>query len=531
MKNSKHTSDGEILISLNKEYNSGKFSNVSAQLILDSNKTKLKIDYSVKPNVDEINILGADKANEVEIYNILKPLKGSFYCERNLVKYLLKITTHYRSIGLPFAEIKNIYFDKSSNNLNITIDEGIINQIDIVGNELSRERLIERELVFNEGEHLTSESISKSLQNLRTTGLFNSVDINIVKQDRLNIVRVNIEDKLTGIIRLGLKFDNERFLQPSIDIRNGNLFGTGTELGLNFFGGLRNQLFILEHKANRIFNTYLTYKLKAYYDNENIYTYSNDITTNQNEFSSTRSGEYRQSIWGFSAGLGMQAGKFGSLISEFRYERNKVSNIDGETVVPYILDLAALRFNLKIDTQDKYPYPNHGTLLNTYYETSQKFFGGDESYVKYALQYRGYFTINNVHTIIPRFEIGFADETLPLSQQFRFGGQYSFWGYHEDEFRGRQIIIGSLAYRYKLPFQMWFDTYISALYNIGSIWEREEEMKLKNFKHAVGLMISWDTPIGPADFGLGRSFFFDKGLENIVVKGDPILYFSVGYFF
>ena len=219
------------------------------------------------------------------------------------------------------------------------------------------------------------------------------------------------------------------------------------------------------------------------------------------------------------------------MISEFRYERNKVDNLEGKTISPYILDIAAFRFSMRIDTQDKFPYPNSGTLLNTYYETSQKLLGADESYIKYALQYRGYFSFNNSNTLIPRFEIGFADETLPLSQHFSFGGHHSFWGYNEDEFRGRQILIGSITYRYKLPFKVWFDTYVSGLYNIGSIWEREEEMKLKTFKHAVGLMISWDTPIGPADFGAGRSFTINRGLEEIIVKGDPTLYFSVGYFF
>ena len=219
------------------------------------------------------------------------------------------------------------------------------------------------------------------------------------------------------------------------------------------------------------------------------------------------------------------------MIAEFRYEQDKVSNLDRETITPYSFDIAAFRFSMKIDTQDKYPYPNSGTLFNTYYETSQKFLGADESYIKYALEYRGYFTINNSHTFIPRFEIGFADETLPLSQQFSFGGQFSFFGYREYEFRGRQIIIGSLTYRYKLPFQLWFDTYFSGLYNLGSISEREEEMQLKDFKHAVGLIASWDTPIGPADLGVGRSFIINKNLEKIIVRGELEIYFSIGYFF
>ncbi len=525
-----YVSNGEILIAISKEYEKGKYSNILAEIIFDESSAKLKIIPSLKPILNSVTIVGASENNKNKMLEILNPLVNDFYCKSKLVNYLVSIQSYYRKIGYPFAEIENVEFDDVTNKLTITIDEGIVNSIIVSGNKRSRDAVILRELDVKEDEFLTSSKLSKSLENLRTTGLFNSVDINIKKKNGKNILKVSVEDKLTSVIRLGMKIDNERFLQPSIDIRNENLFGSGTEIGAQFFGGLRNQLVLVEHKANRIFDTYLTYKIKAYYDNKSIYTYSDDKVTSLSEFSRSQIGEYRQSLLGVSAGVGTQTGKFGNLIAEFRYEQNKVSNIDGKTIDPYNIDIAAFRFSMKIDTQDKYPYPTSGTLFNTYYETSQKLLGADESYLKYALEYKGYFTINNSHTFIPRFEIGFADETLPLSQQFSFGGEFSFWGYREYEFRGRQIIIGSLTYRYKLPFKLWFDTYISGLYNIGSIWEREEEMKVKNFKHAAGVLISWDTPLGPADIGIGRSFIIND-IENIIVRGRPTVYFSLGYFF
>jgi len=530
-KGESRVSNREILVAIATEYATGNYSNISAELIVDEDITRLKVDYLLKPTINKIYLVGSGENNKNKILDILDPVLNDVYCERKLVEYLISTLSYYRNIGYPFAEIEEIEFDKETNKLTITIDEGIVNSIIVSGNERSRTPLIMRELEIKEGEYLTSSKLSQSLENLRTTGLFTSIDINIEKKDGLNILKITVEDKLTGIARFGMKIDNERYLQPSIDIRNENLFGTGTELSAYFFGGLRNQLFIIEHKANRIFNTYLTYKIKGYVDSKDIYTYTDDPQTDPNKYSRSRSGEYRQIMLGTSVGLGMQAGKFGDLIAEFRYEQNRIYNISDDVINPYNINIAALKFSMKIDTQDKYPYPTSGTRFNTYYETSQKFLGADISYIKYALKYRSYFTIHKSHTIIPKFEIGFADETLPLSQQFSFGGQFSFWGYREIEYRGRQIIIGSLAYRYKLPFKFWFDTYISARYNIGSIWEREEEMKVKDFKHATGIMISWDTPIGPADLGVGRSFIIDKNLPDIMVKGESIVYFSIGYFF
>ena len=524
-------SNREILVAIGNEYATGKYENISAELILDSNITRLKLDPTPKPIIKNIEIIGSSENNKINLFDILAPVINDVYFSESFIEYLINTMSYYRQIGYSFAEIEKIQFDEKTNALTLTIDEGIVNSIVVTGNERSRTPLIMRELQIKEGEHLTSEKLFQSLENLRTTGLFTSIDINLEKKDDLNILKISVEDKLTGIARFGLKIDNQRYLQPSVDIRNENLFGTGTELSAYFFGGLRNQLLLIEHKANRIFNTYLTYKIKGYYDSKDIYTYMDDPITDPNSYSRSESGEYRQVLLGTSLGLGMQAGKFGNLIAELRYEQNRVFNLTNEVIDPYNINIAALKLSMDIDTQDKYPYPSSGTRFHTYYETSQSILGADVSYIKYALEYKGYFTIQKSHTLIPRFEIGFADETLPLSQQFDFGGQFSFWGYREYEFRGRQIIIGSLAYRYKLPFKFLFESYISARYNLGSIWEREEEMKLKDFKHATGIMISWDTPIGPADLGVGRSFIIDKNLPDIMIWGESVVYFSIGYFF
>jgi len=527
---SKQINNKEIYIAICNELLTGRYFDITANLIYDKDSAFIKIDAIEKSKVKKINLIGNEEVNKEKIENILIPIVGDFYCNMTLINYLIKIQSYYRNIGFPFAEIEKINFNDKSGELSISIDEGIVDEIVVDGNERSSNPLIFRELEIKEGEYLTSEKLSKSLENLRTTGLFNSVDINIKKNNETNILKVTVEDKLTGVARFGITVDNERFLQPIIDVRNENLFGTGTEFGFHFSGGLRNQLLLIEHKANRIFDTYLTYKIKGYYDAKDIFTYVDDPQTSANVFSRSNSGEYRQELFGISVGVGTQTGKFGNLIAEFRYEKNKVLNLTNEVVSPYSKNLAAFRFSMKIDTQDKYPYPLSGIFLHSYYETAQQLIAGDESYIKYALFYRNYFSITPNHTIIPKFEIGFADETLPLSQQFFFGGIESFFGFRENEYRGRQIIVGGLTYRYKPPFKILFDTYFSVLYNLGSIWEREEEMRFAHFKHGVGAIISFDSPVGPIDFGYGRSFTINKLLDKIVVRGEPTFYFSLGFF-
>ena len=140
------------------------------------------------------------------------------------------------------------------------------------------------------------------------------------------------------------------------------------------------------------------------------------------------------------------------------------------------------------------------------------------------------FKLNKSQVLTSRIHIGFGDKTLPLSEQFTLGGQYSFFGEYEDEFRGRQIALASLMYQLKLPFKIFFDTYLWFRYDLGATWRTQELIRFKDLKHGIGGTVSFDTPIGPADFSIGRSFLLRKDLpENPLSWGDILFYFSIGH--
>ena len=103
---------------------------------------------------------------------------------------------------------------------------------------------------------------------------------------------------------------------------------------------------------------------------------------------------------------------------------------------------------------------------------------------------------------------------------------------HDNEYRGRQILLASLMYRYKLPFLIFFDTYLKVRYDIGSTWPEQESIRFKDLKHGIGGAIAFDTPIGPAEFAVGRSFLLRNDLtKNPVRWGEVLFYFSIGYYY
>ena len=288
----------------------------------------------------------------------------------------------------------------------------------------------------------------------------------------------------------------------------------------------------LEHKSNRIFNTYLTYKINAYYQFQDIFHYTDIPTTSDKRFSRITDGEYRQIYYGTSISVGTQVEKLGNLIFKGKYQFDETKIIDSSEVSPYKTKIVSLKISSTIDTQDKYPYPKNGVYFKGSYETAHSILGGDIGFTNIGFDYRSYFTINGEHTFSPRIMMGFGDKTLPLSEQYSLGGQSIFFGMRENEFRGRQIFFSSLEYTVQFPFHIFFDTYFKFRYDLGSIWADQEQIRFKDLRHGIGGTISFDTPIGPADFSVGRSFILKKNLpQNIISWGDVNFYFSIGFYY
>uniref|UniRef100_A0A832G6M6 Esterase n=1 Tax=Ignavibacterium album TaxID=591197 RepID=A0A832G6M6_9BACT len=513
-------------------FDTGYYKNLSAELIEDSPNCILKINKEYNPIIKEIVLIGVSLISSDGIDKIFSEIKLKPYSAIKTSEAITKLMSLYRKNGYSLADIQEIRFDEENNILKIFVDEGIISKILVEGNDRTNVDVIVRELPFSEGDFFRIIDVESGLKNLRSTGLFENVDISVYDVNGQNVLLIKIVERQTGLLRVGYRLDNEYRFQLGLDIREENLFGTGSELGFIFFGGIRSRSYILEQKANRIFNTYFTYKINAFYKLKDISVYTDQPFETYKRFSRIKNGEYRQINYGVSLGAGTQVGRFGNLIFEGKYQTDKIKNIELSPVDTYEYKTVSFKISSTIDTQDKYPFPDKGIYFNGYYETAQTFLGGNLGYTSFGFEYRNYLSSNSGHVLSPRLILGFSDKTTPLSQQFSLGGQESFYGMHEYEQRGRQIFLVSLMYRYKIPVKIFFDTYLKFRYDLGNTWAIQEQIKFKDLRHGIGGAISFDTPIGPAEFAVGRSFLFRKDLpENPISWGDVLFYFSIGYYY
>lgn len=478
----------------------------------------------------EIKYQNADLYKVRELSKILNSqIVGDEYSPNNKLKIEQKITKYLRDNQLYFNNLEEIKFDNELQILSVVITPILINQIDIKGNNTIAEYQIKRELTFENGEFPNPDKLDQSWQNLMATDLFYYVGFDFKIDTYLNLmnVTINVEEKGTNIINIGARTDNERQGQVGIDLKKINLFGSGSSISLNFFGGDRNQLVSLNLENNRIYSTNIGLKISSYYDNRNIYRYVpiDNITIMRNEYRNEQIGEWAFERVGAKINFAGQLEKLGKTYVELRYEKQRTIDFINKNTEPYY-QITTLKVGSIVDTENDKYYPTSGTLAFVDFESSVLNNSPNFSFTRVNIFYQTYFGWNDF-ILKPKVNFGAADKTTPVPEQYGLGNEPSFFGMREEENRGGQIFVSSLEARYKLPFKILFNSYFSFRYDLGNVWSVPTDIKFATLRHGGGLTLGIDSPIGPAKFSLGRSFYFLKN-PSTVVLGEIMGYFSIG---
>ena len=496
----------------------------------DSTVVELKADPT--PAIHSVRFEGNLLVPDSLLEEVFRPVLGRRLTipeSRQAVEGLLSI---YRTLGYSLARILSIRFSEATGEAHIVFDEGVIKGRVIRGPKKTKNYVLRRELPFKEGDVFKSSQVDEALRNLYGTNLLEQVSIDVELTDSNppdQIVVVEATERTTELIRFGLRIDNERNVQPSVDVRDENFLGTGSELGIRFFGGLRNREYVAEFKANRIFDSYLTFNLKGYYSLKDYFVYGDAPSADPKTWERVELGEYRTLRSGFSLAVGTQLERLGIVTVEGRFENQRIWNLINEVITPQDPKIAALKFGITIDTKDRFPFPRKGVSLVFNHESALFRPGGTPGFSKTSFSYESYRSLGERHTIRPRISFGFGDKTLPITEQFSIGGQDQFSGLRENDELGRQLLVGSLEYRYHSHFSLFFDTYIRLRYDLGTVWENADKIRLSDLRHGIGLGVALDTPIGPAEFSVGRSFYLRTDLTGSPLSFGPVLlYFSIG---
>jgi len=529
----------EIIETLKSIKRLGYFKNVSCEIMHNLSGYKLNYKLETYPFINSVNYFGNSVLSNEWMDSLFLSMRNKPFNHIKWGKTIERLSREYRQRNLSLAMIHTVTFDSVNHSLNVQITEGRINEIKVVGNDYTNELLILREFPLRAGNLFNIENATRGLANIFSTDLFESVSMDVeTKNSRPNIF-IKVVEKPSESLHLGLRVDNERYSQIYLDLRNDNFLRTGGSLGLTTQTGFRDFLISADYRMSRIFNTPFFSKLEFKYQFENQFQYKDENTRDDgtrrfNSWSSDKTAEFKELKYGGSLTLGTLYRKLGYLFAEYKIGYQEIKPLGADTLIEHIGNetISSLRFGLLFDSQDRYPFPQKGSYLSVYYEMSPSWLYTGVPYTKTFFNYEIYIPFSKLIVVHPKVIFGFGDNALPYTEQFKLGGQGSFFGLKENNYRGRQIFTGSIEYRYKVPIKFWFDTYLAARYDIGSVWEQTTALKLSGLRHGLGASLLVDTPIGPADFSVGQVFRLTRDLPNNPISFGPFYtYLSLGFDF
>ena len=224
---------------LNEGYYQVKVTQSTANIIKDNNfMITYNIDAGKKFYFDNVELIiptDYDISNFKDIENQLNDLKNTEYSFRKIENLLdeidkIAVTKQFEFINASFEE----KLSENKINIKFIIDETqklYVNRVNIIGNDITNENVIRDFLVVDEGDPLNEILNNKSINKIKSSGLFSKVDFEIKDTD-VNYkkdIQINVVEQPTGEITAGAGYGSSG-QTLSFGIKENNFGGNATKL-------------------------------------------------------------------------------------------------------------------------------------------------------------------------------------------------------------------------------------------------------------------------------------------------------------
>lgn len=462
--------------------------------------------------VAEVGFRGYTVFEESELREKLKIKEGEIFQRAKIRDEITRLTDMYGSKGYAFADVVpnvNPNNEERTASIILSIKEGEmmrIRQININGNDKTRDNVIRREIRVDEQDVIDTPSLKRSFQRLNNLNFFETVEIlpGQVGADKVDL-NVRVKEKPTGQFSIGGGFSTLDKLVAIADITEGNLGGHG------YMGRIRGQLGQQRSLGLITFrNPYL---------NDSLTSVQLDIYRSLTNYISY-----------FEAKSGASV-TFGRWLSE--YVTGSVSLVAEQLnfkdpqvgLCPNLLPLicsqlgnqttTGFRTTLFRDTRDYYLDPRTGWRLGGGLDYGTPALGGSNNFVKYYFDMSKYTPLpfDTRFSVRARFGAveGLSGKPIPLTERFFVGGINTMRGFVFGKagpvVPNLYTIIGAskqLIFNFDYIFTISADAKLNGVlfFDYGRGFDDNESFSL-NLRKAAGIEGRWISPFGPLRVAYG----------------------------
>ncbi|CAG2139478.1 outer membrane protein assembly factor BamA [Ralstonia mannitolilytica] len=520
----KLTADLEALRSFYLDRGYLEFAIESTQVSITPDKKDIYLTLNIHEGeqykVSDIKLTGELLGKQPEMEKLIKLKQGDVFSSAKLSSTTKAITDLLGTYGYAFATINpqpQINQKDRTVALTLVVDPGrrvYVRRVNVVGNSKTRDEVVRREMRQMEASWFDGEKLQLSQNRINRTGYF--TDANITTEDVPGTadqvdVNVNVTEKPTGQINLGVGFSSTDKLVLSAGIRQDNVFGSGTSLGLDVNTSKSNRTIAVTQYDPYFTVDGISRSTELYYRTYRPLYYTGDQ-------------DYRVVQQGGNVKFGVPFSETDTVFFGIGYERTTI-DVTANTPLAYqnyvakngrITNNFPITIGWSKDQRDSALVPTRGRYQQANLEFGIP--GGDLQYYRAYYQHQYFYPLSKSFTMAFNNEIGYGHgygkSDFPVFKNYYAGGIGSVRGYETSTLGPRDAngvaiggaskFVGNIEFIFPLPGSGVDRTVrLFTFFDYGNVFAEGQPYKFSEMRYSTGFGLSWLSPIGPLKISMG----------------------------
>ncbi len=481
------------------------------------------------------NLMGLDK----EINELVQVKPNETFSAAKANDSAKAITDYLGELGYAFANVNpNPQLDREKHEADVTfyVDPSrrvYVRRIQIGGNTRTRDEVVRREMRQQEAAWYDAGDIKKSRDRVDRLGYFSDVNVKTEpvpgSPDQVD-VNVNVKEKPTGMINLGVGYGSTERAIFSAGISEDNVFGSGTNLTLQLNTSQTNRAIVLSHTDPYWTKDGISRTTSAYFRTTEPYN------------NNSSDGDYRVKSIGLGMNFGIPISEYDRIFLGANLERNQIDlysnspaayrnfvNEYGDTTNALIFSTGWSK-----DTRDSALAPTKGAYTRLKADLSTL----DLKYYMLTAQQQYFLPLGGSYTLalngMMDYGQSYGGKAYPIIKNVYAGGIGTVRGFEgsslgpRDSLTGdylggaRRIVANAQLY---LPFPgaskdrtlRWFvftdAGQVAAGNGLSCTNGREGSMVTDpcGWRYSAGVGLSWQSPLGPLQLSYARPLNAKEG--------------------
>lgn len=509
----------------------------------------ITVDEGERYRWGDITVGGDTREVPIEaLQKLVKIKRGKWYNRGQLINTIKAIQDQMGTNGYAFSQVDVRPTPNDSNGtvdfvLNVIPDRKVyVNQINITGNNKTRDEVLRRELRQMERAPYDISKINRSKQRIQQLGYFDNAEVDIRPvantPDQVDL-DMSVKERSTGSINVGAGWAQDDGLLLSAGIAQDNLFGTGKSASLQLSRSKVSQVAGLSFTDPYFTPDGVSLGYNLYYRGYNP------------SKSESNAMDYKTTTIGAGMNLGVPVTEHDRVNFGLGVEHLAV-NVYGQYAPQRYQDfvdehgknnwIVKGTVGWGRNTTDSAVWPTRGYIVNANVDSGLP--GGDLQYYSLSHDQRWYFPLSKNFTLMLYGQLGYADsygktKDLPFMYAFSGGGlgsvrgfesgtlgpkyynQYKNTSYSSDASSYGGNYIASATAELLFPFPGIKDQHtvrLSLFADAGSVWDNKTyNLTAENQKdpysgkthkssfsnearYSAGVAVTWLSPMGPLKF-------------------------------